>query len=49
MDFEQLQGLLDKFSEVGQLSLRIVDLVSCVSVLHLVQVEDWQDLSVVWD
>ena len=46
---EQFKGALDKVSEVDRLPLGVVDLVTDVVVLRLVQVEDGEDLPVVGD
>jgi hypothetical protein len=45
---EELKSLLDKISKIERFTLAVVNLVSHVEVLHLEEVHDWQDLSVVW-
>jgi len=47
MSLEELEGHLDEVTQVGSLSLSVVDLVSEVIVLSLEEVEDGEDLSVV--
>jgi len=46
---EHLKGLLDKVTNVESLTLRVVDLVTKVGVVHLQQVHDGEDLAVVGD
>ena len=46
--FKQLEGLLDKVTQVLAFSLRVINHVSNVLVAHLEQVHHWEDLSVVW-
>jgi hypothetical protein len=45
--FEHLKSLLNKVTQVGCLSLRVVNLVTDVSVADLEQVEDGEDLAIV--
>ena len=47
--FEDFKGLLDQITQVALLSLRVVNLVSQVHVLRLVQIKYGQDLAVVRD
>jgi len=47
MCLEYFEGLLDQVAKVQSLALRVIDLVSQVHVLGLVEVEHRQDLSVV--
>ena len=47
MLLEQLKGPLNQITEVHLLALRVVDFVALVQVVHLEQVHDGQDLTVV--
>lgn len=49
MLLKELEGLLDQVAQVRRFALGIVNLVTQVPVLGLVEVEDWQELSVVRD
>ena len=48
VDLEKFKRCLDEFTQVLSFSLAVVNLVSHVSVLCLHEVEDWQNLAVVW-
>ena len=45
---EQFEGLLDEITQVLALSLRVIDFVTHVVVVHLEQVHHWENLAIVW-
>ena len=49
IDLEHFKSRLDQISQVLALSLTVVDLISEVDVLCFHQVQDGEDLAVVWD
>lgn len=49
MELKHLKGLLNEITQVGCLSLTVVNLVSQVLVLDLEQIHHWEDLTVVGD
>jgi len=49
IDLEHFKSRLNQVTQVLALSLAVVDLVSEVDVLCLHQVQDGEDLTVVWD
>lgn len=47
--FEQFQGFGDEITQVEALSLTVLDVISDVDITIAEQVEDWEDLTVVWN